>query len=100
MGIQGKVELQFNCSKDTHQMWQGIQTITDYKAQTQICFTAAGVSFYDELNMFYARFELANEDSPMRAPRAPHDSSCIPEADMRKRLTESTLAKLLARISG
>ncbi len=62
MGIQGKVELQFNCSKDT---------------QTLICFTAASVSFHDELNMFYACFELANEDSPMRAPRAPHDSSCL-----------------------
>lgn len=58
-------------------MWQGIQTITDYKPQTLICFTAAGVSFHDELNMFYACLEFANEDSPMRAPRAPHDSSCL-----------------------
>ena len=42
---------------DTHQMWQGLKTIADYKGKPR-----------RELNAFYARFEAINTEACMREP--------------------------------
>ena len=47
-----KVELQFNGS-DTRGMWQGLQSITDYKKKT----SPVAVLLPDRLNNFFAHFE-------------------------------------------
>ena len=50
-----KVESQFNGS-DTRGMWQGLQSITDYKKKTSPD-AGHGVLLPDRLNNFFARFE-------------------------------------------
>jgi hypothetical protein len=50
-----KVDSKFNGS-DTRCMWQGRQTITDYKGKTSHV-TDIGVLLPDKLNTFIARFE-------------------------------------------
>ena len=50
-----KVESQFNGS-DTRCMWQGLQSITDYKKKTSTV-TDTDVLLPDKLNNFFARFE-------------------------------------------
>ncbi|KAK6293853.1 hypothetical protein J4Q44_G00361790 [Coregonus suidteri] len=50
-----KVESQFN-SSDTRRMWQGLQTITDYKWKSSHVVNT-DVSHPDKLNTFFARFE-------------------------------------------
>ena len=51
-----KVELQFNGS-DTRGMWQGLQSITDYKKKTNPVTDQDEVLLPDRLNNFFARFE-------------------------------------------
>jgi hypothetical protein len=53
-------------------MWQGLQTITDYKGKPSRELPS-DVSLPDELNAFYARFEASNTESCMRAPAVPDD---------------------------
>ncbi|CDQ72898.1 unnamed protein product [Oncorhynchus mykiss] len=50
-----KVESQFNGS-DTRGMWQGLQSITDYKMKTSP-IADPDVLLPDKLNKFFARFE-------------------------------------------
>ena len=50
-----KVELQFNGS-DMRGMWQGLQTITDYKKKISY-ITNTNFLLPDKLNTFFARFE-------------------------------------------
>ena len=50
-----KVESQFNGS-DTRRMWQGLQTITDYKRKTSH-IADTDVLFPDKLNTFFVFFE-------------------------------------------
>ncbi|CDQ97846.1 unnamed protein product [Oncorhynchus mykiss] len=56
-------ELQFNGS-DMRRMWQGLQTITDYKGQTSH-ITDTDILLPDKLNTFFTRFE-DNTVPPMR----------------------------------
>ena len=61
-----KVESQFNCS-DARQMWQGLQTILDYKGKTS--HIADTVLLPDKLNTFFARFEDNTVPPTRPAPR-------------------------------
>jgi hypothetical protein len=53
-------------------MWQGLQTITDYKGKHSRELTS-DTSLPDELNYFYARFEANNIEMCMRAPAVLED---------------------------
>jgi hypothetical protein len=58
-----KVESQFNCS-NTRRMWQGLQTITDYKKKTSPV-ADIDILLSDKLNNFFVRFE-DNTEPPTR----------------------------------
>jgi hypothetical protein len=51
-------------------MWQGLQTITDYKGK-QSQELPSDTSLPDKLNYFDARFEANNTETCMRAPAVP-----------------------------
>ena len=53
-------------------MWQGLQTITDYKGKHSRELLS-DTSLPDELNYFYARFKASNTETCMRAPAVPED---------------------------
>jgi hypothetical protein len=53
-------------------MWQGLQTITDYKGKHSRELPS-DTSLSDELNYFYARFEANNTETCMRAPAVTED---------------------------
>ena len=57
---------------DARRKWQGLQTITDYKGKHSRELPS-DTSLPDELNYFYARFEVNNTDTCMRAPAVPED---------------------------
>ena len=52
-------------------MWQGLQTITDYKGKHSL--VPSDTSLPDELNYFNAPFEGNNTETCMRAPAVPED---------------------------
>jgi hypothetical protein len=52
---------------DARQMWQGMQTITDYKRKH------SDTSIPDELNNLYARFKESNTEACMSASAVPDD---------------------------
>ena len=66
-----KIDLYYTGS-DARRMWQGLQTITDYKGK-QSLELPSDTSLPDELNNFYARFEASNTETCMRAPAVPKD---------------------------
>ena len=53
-------------------MWQGLQTITNYKGKHSR-EQPSDMSLPDELNYFYARFEANNTETCMKAPAVPED---------------------------
>uniref|UniRef100_A0A673ZE27 Reverse transcriptase domain-containing protein n=1 Tax=Salmo trutta TaxID=8032 RepID=A0A673ZE27_SALTR len=53
-------------SSDARRMWQGLQTITDYKGKHSRELPS-DTSLPDELNHFYTRFEASNTEACMRA---------------------------------
>ena len=53
-------------------MWQGLQTITDYKGKHSRELPS-DTSQQDELNYFYACFEASNIETCMRASAVPDD---------------------------
>ncbi len=55
----------FSDSRDTRSLWQGIQTITDYKPPPQTCDST--IPLLNELNAFFARFEAQNSTTQGRA---------------------------------
>jgi hypothetical protein len=57
---------------DARQMWQGLQTITDYKGKHSRELPS-DTSLPDELNNFYARFEASHTETCMRASSVPDD---------------------------
>ncbi|XP_062848890.1 signal peptide peptidase-like 2 [Trichomycterus rosablanca] len=58
-----KVEEHFStCTSDPRRMWQGIQVISNYKPSNSIPVTT-DVSFLNELNDFYARFDRDNRET-------------------------------------
>ena len=64
-----KIESYYTGS-DAHRMWQGLQTITDYKGKHSRELHS-DTSLPDELHYFYARFEANNTETCMRAPAVP-----------------------------
>ena len=62
-----KVESQFNGS-NTIRMWQGLQTITDYKGKTRHVVDT-DVLLPDKLNTFFARFEYNTVPPTRPAPK-------------------------------
>jgi hypothetical protein len=53
-------------------MWQGLQTITDYKGKHSRELPS-DIRLPDELNHFYARLEASNTEACMRTPAVPDD---------------------------
>ena len=53
-------------------MWQGLQTITDYKGKHSRELPS-DTSLPDDLNYFYAHFEANNTQTRTRAPAIPDD---------------------------
>ncbi len=81
-----KINNHFTNSKDTRSLWQGIQTITDYKPPPQACDD--DTSLPDALNHFYSRFEMQNDTSAQKLPTPPNDQAlCLSPADVRKTLS-------------
>ena len=66
-----KIELYYTNS-EARRMWQGLQTITDYKGKHSRELPS-DTSLLDELNNFYARFEASNTETCMRASADPDD---------------------------
>jgi hypothetical protein len=66
-----KIESYYTGS-DAHRMWQGLQTIKDYKGNQSI-EVSSDTSLADELNYFYDRLEASNTDACMRASAVPGD---------------------------
>ncbi len=64
-----KINNQFTNSRDTRSLWQGIQTITDYKPPPQACDD--DTSLPDALNHFYSRFEMQNTHLHKNCPHLP-----------------------------
>ena len=57
---------------DFHRMWQGLQTITDYKGKHSHELPS-DTSLPDKLNYFYACFENSNTEACMKASAVPDD---------------------------
>ena len=57
---------------DARLMWQGLQTITDYKGKHSHELPS-DTSLPDELNHFYDPFEASNTEACMRASAVPDD---------------------------
>ena len=71
-------------------MWQGLQTITDYKGKPSLEMPS-DVSLPDELKAFYSHFELSNTEPCMIAPDVP--DNCVISlsiADVRRHLNRLT----------
>ena len=62
---RAKIESYYTGS-DARLMWQGLQTITDYKGKHSRELPS-DTSLPDELNHFYAHFEASNTEACMRA---------------------------------
>ncbi|KAK3509724.1 hypothetical protein QTP70_008460 [Hemibagrus guttatus] len=75
----------FQSSGDTHRMWQGIQSITNYRPAPPAYDSDA--SLPDTLNNFYARFEAQNDVTARKTIPTPEDQVlCLTMADVRKTL--------------
>ncbi|XP_058241455.1 uncharacterized protein LOC131358028 isoform X1 [Hemibagrus wyckioides] len=66
-------------------MWQGIQSITNYRPAPPACDSDA--SLPDVLNSFYARFEAQNDVTARKtSPSSEDQVLCLTTADVRKTL--------------
>ncbi|XP_072923149.1 glutamate receptor 1-like isoform X3 [Hemitrygon akajei] len=74
--------LQSSITDSTRSSWQGLHTIADFKAK---CSGAANIaaSLPDELNLFYARFDVANTE-PLRRAAKVTCTLVISEAEVRR----------------
>ncbi len=66
-----RIAHRFSDSRDTWSLWQGIQTITDYKPPPQTCDST--IPLLNELNAFFARFEAQNSTTAQKTPPPPGD---------------------------
>ena len=87
-------------------MWQGLQTITDYKGKHSQEMPS-DTSLPDELNYFYARFEANNTETCTRARAVLEDCVIIlSAADVSKTFRQVNIhkaagpARLPGRVSG
>jgi hypothetical protein len=74
-------------------MWQGLKTITDYKGKPERELPC-DASLPDELNAFYARFEVSNTEACTRAPAVLDDCVItLSVADVSKTLKQVNIHK-------
>ncbi len=66
-----RIAHRFSDSRDTRSLWQGIQTITDYKPPPQTCDST--IPLLNELNAFFACFEAQNSTTAQKTPPPPGD---------------------------
>uniref|UniRef100_A0A9J7X865 Reverse transcriptase domain-containing protein n=1 Tax=Cyprinus carpio carpio TaxID=630221 RepID=A0A9J7X865_CYPCA len=66
-----RIAHRFSDSRDTRSLWQGIQSITDYKPPQRTC--DSNISLLNELNTFFARFEAQNSSTAQKTPPPPSD---------------------------
>ncbi len=64
-------------------LWQGIQTITDYKPPPQTCDST--IPLLNELNAFFARFEAQNSTTAQKTPPPPGDQVMMLSPDSVRR---------------
>ncbi|KAK3517635.1 hypothetical protein QTP70_013643 [Hemibagrus guttatus] len=75
----------FQSSGDTWRMWQGIQSINNYRPAPPACDSDASLS--DALNSFYAWFEAQNNVTVRKTIPPPEDQVlCLTTADVRNTL--------------
>ena len=74
-------------------MWQGLQSITDYKGKHSRELPS-DTKLPDELNTFYAHFEANNTETCMSAPAVLEDCVImLSVADVSKTLNRSTFTR-------
>ena len=89
---RAKIE-SYYIGSDARLMWQGLQTITDYKGK-QSRELPSDTSLPDELSHFYARFEASNTEACMRAAAVPDDCvSTLSVADVSKTFKQVNIHK-------
>ncbi len=86
-----RIAHRFSDSRDTRSLWQGIQTITDYKPPPQTCDST--IPLLNELNAFFARFEAQNSTTAQKAPPPPGDQVMTLSTDSVRR----SLSRINAR---
>ncbi len=86
-----RIAHRFSDSRDTQSLWQGIQTITDYKPPPQTCDST--IPLLNELNAFFARFEAQNSTTAQKAPPPPGDQVMMLSPDSVRR----SLSRINAR---
>ena len=83
-----KIEGHF-LSNDSKRVWQGVQHMTNYKASRRSA-DGGDPQLADELNSFYARFEVEVEPAAAAAPTLPHlpatNTLVLSEHDVRRTL--------------
>lgn len=80
-----KNDSHFSCTRDTRCMWQGIQTITDFRSPPRVCETNTFLP--DTLNSFYARFEVQNNKPAGKIAPPPNGQTlCLSEASLKNTL--------------
>ena len=75
---------------DARRMWQGLQTITDYKGKHSRELPS-DTGLPDKLNNFYARFKASNTETCMRAPAVP--DHCVIMLSAVRPLNKSTFTR-------
>ena len=84
-------------SSDVPRMWQGSQTVTDYKGKTSPELPS-NVSLPDELKAFYARFEASNTEACIRATAVPDDCVItLSVADVSKTFKQVNIHRQITR---
>ncbi len=86
-----RIAHRFSDSRDTRSLWQGIQTITDYKPPPQTCDST--IPLLNELNAFFACFEAQNSTTAQKTPPPPGDQVMMLSSDSVRR----SLSRINAR---
>uniref|UniRef100_A0A3B1KH12 Reverse transcriptase domain-containing protein n=1 Tax=Astyanax mexicanus TaxID=7994 RepID=A0A3B1KH12_ASTMX len=84
-----KISQHFSDSRDTQNLWQGIQSITGYKPHPQTC--NSDTSLLNDLNGFFARFEPLNN--------TPAQKFILPPGDQVLTLSPDSVRRAFSRIN-
>ncbi|KAK2908186.1 hypothetical protein Q8A73_009259 [Channa argus] len=84
-----RIAHQFSNSRDTRSLWQGIQTITDYRPPPRTC--DSNISLLNEVNAFFTRFEKQNISTAQKTPPPPSDQVLM--------LTPDSVRRYFSRIN-
>lgn len=80
-----KINSYFTDTKDPRRLWQGIQSVTDYKPSPPPC--EDNTDFLNSLNTFFSRFEENNTTTPTKKPVNPDSTTLqLDPADVRTTL--------------